>query len=66
MILANLPFRGFSIIVVRNGLSNVLFFGLRDYLRNVFVSAEEQLNVGDATGLLIANFFSGAILGKNF
>jgi len=49
-------YRGLSAILMRNGPSNIIFFGCRDHLRH---SLPESL---DKFGLL-ADFFSGACLG---
>ena len=50
-------YRGFTAVVLRNGPSNVLFFGLRKPLKDIMPSSHS--NVGD----IVNDFFSGALLG---
>eukprot|EP00118_Oscarella_pearsei_P001060 m.6494 g.6494 ORF g.6494 m.6494 type:complete len:271 (+) comp16029_c0_seq1:146-958(+) len=50
-------YRGFGIILLRNGTSNVLFFGLRKPIRDSLPEAQSQL------GNLLNDFISGSFLG---
>jgi len=49
-------YRGLSAILLRNGPSNIIFFGFRDPLRNILPDNFEQFG-------LLADFLSGACLG---
>ncbi|CAD5229640.1 unnamed protein product [Bursaphelenchus okinawaensis] len=58
-------YRGLSLVVLRNGLSNSLFFTLREPLRLLFI---EKLNLQKSSmsaATFISNFVSGAILGAS-
>jgi len=49
-------YRGISAILLRNGPSNIIFFGCRDKLRSLLPSSIEKFS-------LVADFLSGACLG---
>lgn len=50
-------YRGLSPILMRNGPSNVLFFGLREQVRSIFPETPNIL------GEVLLNFVSGAVVG---
>uniref|UniRef100_A0A914I4K7 Uncharacterized protein n=1 Tax=Globodera rostochiensis TaxID=31243 RepID=A0A914I4K7_GLORO len=57
-------YRGFSVIVLRNGCSNIMFFTLREPFRELVLRKLFQSNGGRTqTQHWCANFLSGAILG---
>ncbi|KAM3728310.1 Mitochondrial nicotinamide adenine dinucleotide transporter SLC25A51 [Dirofilaria immitis] len=62
-------YRGFTVVLLRNGLSNVLFFTLRKPFRNLVIDCDQQC-ISHYTGsrtpeqlvTFIGDFISGAIL----
>ncbi|VDN20730.1 unnamed protein product [Gongylonema pulchrum] len=61
-------YRGFTVILWRNGLSNVLFFTLRKPLREIIVSNEDSMSsvnqrLPNQLMVFVGNFISGALLG---
>jgi len=63
-------YRGLSVIVLRNGLSNVVFFALRDPIREQLTphlhsfKGDTKMNVAHTYSPL-ADFISGAVLGAS-
>jgi Mitochondrial carrier protein len=63
-------YRGLSVVVLRNGLSNVVFFALRDPIREQLTphlhsfKADTMTNVAE-THSPLADFISGAVLGAS-
>ncbi|MCP9263131.1 hypothetical protein DINM_006477 [Dirofilaria immitis] len=65
-------YRGFTVVLLRNGLSNVLFFTLRKPFRNLVIDCDQQC-ISHYTGsrtpeqlvTFIGDFISGAILGAS-
>jgi hypothetical protein len=60
-------YRGVSLVVFRNGTSNVLFFTLREPLREIIFKTGQKADTPSESQLLtfVANFVSGAILGAS-
>ncbi|VDN00861.1 unnamed protein product [Thelazia callipaeda] len=65
-------YRGFSLVLLRNGLSNVLFFSFRKPLRDLVINFDrkcisEDLNSRISDNLLafMSDFISGALLGAS-
>uniref|UniRef100_A0A183CXA6 Mitochondrial carrier protein n=1 Tax=Gongylonema pulchrum TaxID=637853 RepID=A0A183CXA6_9BILA len=59
-------YRGLSLILLRNGLSNTVFFNLREPLRDVILSDYNRsihLRIPVRVVIFVSNFASGAILG---
>ncbi|CAJ0578166.1 unnamed protein product, partial [Mesorhabditis spiculigera] len=57
--------RGFSVVVARNGLSNILFFGLRVPLRDLILKLNGGSTDGTGGKRFAAEFISGAVLGAS-
>ncbi|CAJ0920543.1 unnamed protein product, partial [Mesorhabditis belari] len=55
--------RGFSVIVARNGLSNIFFFGLRNPLKDIILQMNGGSVLDTGTPRVVAEFVSGAVLG---
>uniref|UniRef100_A0A915Q7E1 Mitochondrial carrier protein n=1 Tax=Setaria digitata TaxID=48799 RepID=A0A915Q7E1_9BILA len=65
-------YRGFTVILLRNGLSNVLFFTLRKPFRDLVIDYDQQCvsdNINDKLPeqlvTFVGDFISGAVLGAS-
>ncbi|KAI6191806.1 Solute carrier family 25 member 51 [Aphelenchoides bicaudatus] len=61
-------YRGYTLIIFRNGMSNILFFTLREPLREQIINKAGQNGTNISQAPLIhfaSNFVSGAILGAS-
>ncbi|CAD6191633.1 unnamed protein product [Caenorhabditis auriculariae] len=56
-------YRGYSVVVVRNALSNSMFFTLRDPLKKIITESARDSNLSKNVVGAMGDFFAGAILG---
>lgn len=56
-------YRGFSVILIRNSLSNTIFFTLRDPLKQKIVGIPQAGRLPESLQQLIGDFVAGSLLG---
>ncbi|CAD6189360.1 unnamed protein product [Caenorhabditis auriculariae] len=58
-------YRGLSVILVRNGLSNLLFFGFREPLNRKLVEVTHRNDISNRFTGIVCDFVCGSLLGAS-